>query len=51
MYSVLIATQYLKPWVVISFFAHAKNLEEASRRRKCREESEKENMMNWEEVI
>ena len=35
-----------KPWVVISIFAHAKNLEQASRRRKSREESEKENMMN-----
>ena len=43
---VLIATQYSKLWVVISFFAHVKNLEQASRRRKCREESEKENTMN-----
>ena len=43
---VLISTQYSKPWVVISIFADAKNLEQASRRRKCREESEKENMMN-----
>ena len=43
---VLIATQFSKAWVVIANFAHAKNLGQASRRRKCREESGKENMMN-----
>ena len=48
---VLIATQYPKPWAVISIFAHVTNLEQASRRRKCREELEKENIMSWEENI
>ena len=43
---VLIATQFSNPWVVISIFSHAKNLEQTSRGRKCREESGKENMMN-----
>ena len=42
----LIVTQYSKLWVVISIFAHVKKLEQASRRRKCREESEKEYTMN-----
>ena len=38
----LIVTQYSKLWVVISIFAHVKKLEQASRRRKCREESKRE---------
>ena len=47
----LIATQYSKPWDVNPIFANAKKLEQASRRSKCREESEKENTMNREEII
>ena len=43
---VLIATPYSKTWFVVSIFAHVKKIEQASWRRKCREESKKENMMN-----